>query len=60
MNLTVRFLGLELLAVEISTDPAIEDDLSRDLSGGTLTSERIDAGPTDRYMGFTNGRECDE
>lgn len=60
MNLIVRLLGLELLAVEISTDPPAEDDLSRDLSGGNLGSDRIEAGPSDRYMGFTNGREDDE
>lgn len=60
MNLTVRFLGLELLAVEISTDQAAEDDLARDLSGGTLGSDRIEVGRTDLFMGFTNGRECDE
>lgn len=65
MRLVVRLLGLDLLDVELSTEPtspgleAAEDDFSRDLSGGTLGSYPIDAGPTDRYMGFTNGREDD-
>lgn len=58
MRLTIRLLGLDLLDVELRTDaPESEDDCSRDLSGGTLATDRIDAGPTDRYMGFTNGRE---
>lgn len=57
MRLTVRLLGLDLLDVELSTDAADEDDCSRDLSGGTLASDRIEAGVTDLFMGFTNGRE---
>jgi hypothetical protein len=61
MTLTLRLFGLEILHVEASTDPPDEDeDTERDLSGGTLTAERIDAGPTDRWMGFTNGRGDDE
>lgn len=64
MRLTVRLLGLDLLAIELNTDPpayeAGEDDCSRDLSGGNLVSDRLDAGPTDWHMGFTNGREVDE
>lgn len=59
MRLTVRFLGLDLLDVELSTDAAAELD-GAELAGGTLGTERIEAGPTDRYMGFTNGREVDE
>jgi hypothetical protein len=61
VRLTVRLLGLELLTIEASTDDAAEadEDTERDLSGGTLGTERIEAGPTDRYMGFTNGREVD-
>lgn len=60
MRLTVRVLGLELVDVELSTE-AVEDeeDLARDLSGGSLGSERIDADAGDRFMGFTNGREDD-
>lgn len=57
MRLTIRLLGTELL--HISTDPEPEDDLARDLSGGNLGSADIDAGPTDLYLGFTNGREVD-
>lgn len=56
-TLLVRFLGLELLHIELSTDAAEGIDTARDLSGGTTGIERIDAGPTDRYLGFTNGRE---
>ncbi len=59
---TVRFLGLELLHIAASTEDAAcepEGDYSRDLSGGTLCSDHIEVGPTDRYMGFTNGREDD-
>lgn len=58
MRLTLRLLGLDLLDVELSTEPTspgLEDDFSRDLSGGTLGAYPIDAGPTDRYMGFTSG-----
>lgn len=57
MRLTVRMFGLDLLDVELATDTDAEDDTARDLSGGNLVSDRIDAGPTDRYLGFTNGRE---
>jgi hypothetical protein len=62
MTLTLRLFGLEILHVEASTDPPDDEDedTERDLSGGTLTAERIDAGPTDRWMGFTNGRGDDE
>lgn len=55
VDLTIRILGLELLSVSITTDT--EDDTARDLSGGTLGTDRIDPGKTDRWMGFTNGRE---
>ena len=58
MNLIVRVFGHEVL--NVSTEPAVEEeacyDLARDLSGGTTSYDRIDAGDTDRYMGFTNGR----
>ena len=57
MRLTIRLLGTEVF--HVSTDPEPEDDTARDLSGGNLGSDRIEAGPTDRYMGFTNGREVD-
>ncbi len=62
MRLAVTILGLDLLSVEVSTDspsPEPDDDLARDLSGGTLTSDRLDVGSTDRYLGFTNGREVE-
>lgn len=61
MRLVVRLLGLDLLDVELTTEsPAYEagePDYSRDLSGGSLGAYPIDAGPTDRYMGFTSGLE---
>ena len=60
MTLTVRLLGLEILHVDLSTEPDEDEDTARDLSGGTMTSERIEAGPTDHYLGFTNGRGDDE
>ena len=48
MRLCIRFLGLDLLDVELSTDSApyevAEDDHSRDLSGGTTYASA---------MGFT-------
>jgi hypothetical protein len=53
-------LGLELLHVEASTEDEPEAVDGEELAGGSLCSERIDAGTTDRYMGFTNGREADE
>ena len=56
MRLTVTFLGLDLLSIEVSTDAA--DDCSRDLSGGTLATDRIDPGPTTLTLGFTGGWEC--
>lgn len=56
MRLSLHILGTEVFA--ISTDP-LEVDFSRDLSGGTLSSDRIEAGVTDRYMGFTGGWEGD-
>ncbi len=57
MRLTVRILGLDVLDVALSTDPDAEPDQARDLSGGTLgIASEVDAGTTDRYMGFTNGR----
>lgn len=64
MRLTVRLLGLDLLDMELTTDaPGCDEDdgdYSRDLSGGTLGSDRIEAGPTDRYMGFTSGLEYED
>lgn len=59
MNLTVRFLGLELFSVDLTADEQADEDFARDLSGGTLGTDHIEPGPTDRYMGFTNGREDD-
>lgn len=63
MRLTIRALGLDLLDIELATDsptPEPECDLARDLSGGSIGYDRIDAGPTERYMGFTNGRGYEE
>lgn len=41
MRLTLRLLGLEVLDVNLSTDPAPADDPARDLSGGTVASTPI-------------------
>ena len=60
MTLTLRILGVEILHVDLCTDPAEDDDPARDLSGGTITAERIEAGTTDLYLGFTNGRGDDD
>ena len=57
VNLTIRLFGLELLHIEASTEDVEAD--GAELAGGTLGCERIEAGETDRYMGFTNGRECE-
>lgn len=60
MRLIVRAFGLDLLDIELTTtETETEDDTARDLSGGYLGSDHIEAGPTDRYMGFGNGRECE-
>lgn len=61
MILVIRALGRELLHVNLSADsPSPEpDDKARDLSGGNLESARIEVDGTDRFMGFTNGRESD-
>ena len=56
MRLTIRLLGAEVL--HVTTEPEPDEDTARDLSGGNLGSERIEAGPTDVLLGFTNGREC--
>lgn len=58
MQLTIRLLGTEVL--HISTDVVEGDDPAEHLSGGTLGCNVIDAGPTDHYMGFTNGRSSDD
>lgn len=65
MRLTIRALGLDLLDVELTTDaPAdveyAEHDPATVLSGGTLGAYPVDAGPTDRYMGFTSGLEYED
>lgn len=55
MNLIVRVFGHEVL--NISTEPEVEVEYDEPLhDGGTLGYDRIDAGDTDCYMGFTNGR----
>ena len=56
MRLTIRLLGAEVL--HLSTEPDADEDTARDLSGGNLGSDRIEAGTTDVFLGFTNGREC--
>lgn len=41
MRVTIRLLGLDLLDVELSTDPSSpgpDDDTARDMSGGTLAA----------------------
>jgi len=58
VRLSIRFLGLELLAIEASTDEAEVEGV--ELAGGTLGTERIEVSGVDRFMGFTNGREVDE
>ena len=58
MRLAVTFLGLDLFSIDLTTAEA-EDDCSRDLSGGTLGSDSIEAGG-DLFLGFTNGRGDDE
>lgn len=55
MTITVRFLGLELLHIELATDPP--HDEARDLSGGELSGRDLDSGSPDLHLGFTNGRE---
>jgi hypothetical protein len=55
MQLTVRFLGVEVLHVELCE--SVEDDDPPDR--GDLGSMLIDAGKTDICLGFTNGREDD-
>lgn len=57
MVFTVRILGCEVL--HLSTEPATAYEQASDLSGGTTSYDRIDAGYPDRYMGFTNGREVE-
>lgn len=60
MRLVIRAFGLDLLDIDLTTDVAAEEeDAARDLSGGLLASDRIEAGTTDRYMGFTGGWEGD-
>ena len=51
--------NLDILTFAISTDVPAEYDHASDLSGGTTSCARIDAGPTDLYLGFTNGREVE-
>jgi hypothetical protein len=62
-RLRIAVLGLDILDVDLTTDPPVEeaeeDDPGLALSGGLLVSEHIDAGTTDRYMGFTGGWEGD-
>ena len=60
MRLTLHALGWTL---DWSLEPTAADDQATEtssLDGGTTASDRIDPGPTDRYLGFTNGREADD
>ena len=60
MRFSVRVFGLELLTIEASTEDAEEPD-GAELAGGTLGTERIEVDmSSDRFMGFTNGREVAE
>lgn len=58
MRLTIRLLGTEVF--HMSTEPEAAEDPAVHLSGGDLGSLVIEAGPTDRYLGFANGREAGE
>lgn len=53
MRLTLWLFGAELLAVDIGPS----EGGSSSLDGGTTLSDRIDPGPTDLTLGFTNGLE---
>lgn len=55
MRLTIRLLGTEVFHVSTELEP--DEDTARDLSGGNLGSDHIEAGASDWHMGFTNGRE---
>lgn len=55
-SLTVRLLGFPLLEVEWVSDEG--EDAGAALNGGTLGSERVEAGGSDLVMG--NGREVEE
>lgn len=59
MRVAVTFLELDLLSIDVTTDAptAADGDSGWALNGGTLASDRIDAGPTDCFMGFTAGME---
>ena len=62
MRLHLRILGLDVIDLELTTatatyEAAEEYDPATALTGGTLGAYPIDAGPTDRYMGFTSGLE---
>ena len=58
MRLTIRLLGLGLLDVEISTDPAGDDyDTDRDLSGGSTTSYPIGFTPSPGDQRWEKGVE---
>lgn len=54
MKRVYRLFGIPVWSITSDEKP---DDGASDLSGTTATSERIEAGPTDLFMGFTNGRE---
>lgn len=59
MRLAITFLGLDLFTLDVTTDAptAADGDPGWALNGGTLATDRIDAGPTDCFMGFTAGME---
>lgn len=45
MRFTLRILGAEVFHVDTDPDADEDDDKARDLSGGTTTADRIEAGP---------------
>ena len=59
MRLTVRLFGLDLLDVELSTETPAEDDVERDLSGGTTASMPMGftASPGDQRWEFHKAPE---
>lgn len=64
MRLHLRILGLDVIDLDLTTDTATHEaadeyDPATALTGGNLGAYPIDAGPTDRYMGFSNGREVE-
>lgn len=56
MKRVYRLFGIPVWS--ITSDEPDDDDKARDLSGGSTSIERLEVDTaTDRFMGFTNGRE---